>query len=213
VGPSPAAIPGPQGPKGDTGATGPTGPRGFAGSDGARGPTGPNGIGAQGPAGPTGPQGADGTSIFAAAIPSGTTVTGAWGLSFNPVSATLDSISMVVPFPLRAPGSLENTEVKIGTRGANGIADPDLDAAAFNSDVDNTLCSGNGTNPTAPAGHVCLYIRSATGGLVNVAAESLDVGRLDVSGAQNDLGFFYSFDAAATTAAAHAEGTWAFTAP
>ena len=128
-----------RGPKGPPGPRGPIGPAGPQGVDGPKGDVGPEG--AQGVQGPQGPQGPS----FPTVIPSGTTVTGAWGQRTvdNAVAGASNPL-FAYSLPARAPVPLTDTQVNFGA------------ATAETSDHD-AACTGSANNPTAPAGKVCIY--------------------------------------------------------
>jgi hypothetical protein len=99
------------------------------------------GVSVQGPVGPQGPAGAPGApgvSVFAATIPSGTTVTGVWAVPGGDGNAG-------VSFPVPAPSAPGDSDVNFAA-----------DASAVTQD-DDAACTGTFASPTAPAGRVCLY--------------------------------------------------------
>jgi hypothetical protein len=127
------------------------------------------------------------------AIPSGTTVTGAFGISANNTGSgsTTTTITQGVSLPGVAPVALTDGNVNFGAGSGAG----DFDAA----------CSGSATNPTAPAGKVCLYETGTLGGSTSATGNALPVG-----------GSRYGFEVQATQSAAEATGVWgvwAYTAP
>jgi hypothetical protein len=127
------------------------------------------------------------------AIPSGVTVTGAFGLSTNSpaAGATSTTITQGVSLPGIAPVALADGNVNFGAGAGAG----DVDAA----------CSGSSGNPTAPAGKVCLYLTGTVGLNTSATGNALPVG-----------GSRYGFEVQATQNAADATGVWgvwAYTAP
>ena len=136
---------GPQGAAGGQGAQGPRGRPGAPGPVGERGPVGPAGTqGAKGEPGARGDKGEAGASVFAATIPSGTTVRGAWG--YRVANQITNTHELVESFPVPAPTALTSTDVNFGS--APGTFAQDLDPA----------CTGSLEQPTAPAGKVCIYL-------------------------------------------------------
>jgi hypothetical protein len=190
--------------KGEQGAQGPKGAQGPQGPKGAAGPQGPQGP--QGPKGDTGATGAAGASVFAAAIPSGTTVRGVWGGRYpspNP-NAFNNSYLLTYSFPVPAPVGLTQAQVATAPPGDN---------VPNNSDIDPT-CTGSLDNPTAPAGKVCIYVDQSK--LVNAQVAGFNMSVSDSPTGQDKLGFIVRIIDKGTvgaTAAQRAQGTWAYTAP
>jgi hypothetical protein len=178
---------GPAGAKGDTGAQGVAGSDGAAGPTGPTGPEGSAGtsvtvtpintgiatcfeqggakvqeakvggasvnvcsgkVGATGPTGPTGsPWVPDNT------LPEGATLTGTW--SFNATNADggpfgPKEIFVPISFPIKLAGGLEEDKVHYQT---------DSNFGDFDGGGSETVgCVGNAENPTAPVGHLCVYV-------------------------------------------------------
>jgi len=124
-------------------------------------------------------------------IPSGITVTGAFGISSNVTGGTTNDLREVVQLPGLAPTDLIDETVNFAN--ATGAIDVDLS------------CTGTPNAPTAPAGKVCLYL-SATQGL-DTTVEGTAIPQLVGSRS----GFVVH--AASLTSATGAFGTWAYTAP
>ena len=97
--------------------------------------------GAQGPAGPAGPAGA---SLLNSKIPSGTTITGYEAFTWTGVQS--GQHDEVVHLPAKAPAALTDALVNF----ANTFT--------VNTPENDTTCTGTFAAPTAPAGHVCLYV-------------------------------------------------------
>src|SRR5690349_19326214 len=120
----------------------------LAGKPGPRGPRGLQGLqGPPGDPGQPGQPGAPGASAFdGGTIPSGTTITGAWGGRY--ITAVpgnqQNSYLLTYSFPLPAPVKLRDSDVQFGANTAGPVGDADPD------------CAGSVANPTAPAGMVCL---------------------------------------------------------
>jgi hypothetical protein len=136
-------------------------------------------------------------------IPSGLTVTGAFGISSNvpttvaidpPATATTaatNDIRAVVQLPGLAPADLSDATVNFANTPAALDGDPS--------------CSGTAAAPTAPAGKVCLYLTAAQGTATTVDGQAIPL----LPGSR--AGFVvHAADADATTGAF---GTWAYTAP
>lgn len=138
---------------------------------------------------------------YGATIPSGTTVTGAWGGRAN---ITKDvqyyRFGQAVSFPLPAPADLADAQVNF----ANSLL-------FTPADTDGT-CGGAPDNPTAPAGKVCIYIEEASSVSYAVAtAEGFSVG----SDGASRYGFYIDGPEAngASSNTYNVSGTWAYTAP
>lgn len=143
----PAGAPGLQGLKGAPGAAGATGATGL---NGAAGPTGATGAtGSDGSAGATGATGATGPAGgFAAALPSGETLTGSWGLStMLGSSVTMDTYSFSIPLA----AALDENHVKY------------LPA----SHAGTTECPGKNDSPDAAPGYLCVFEGASMGNTPN----------------------------------------------
>ncbi|MCB0875615.1 MAG: hypothetical protein R2718_03215 [Solirubrobacterales bacterium] len=168
--------------KGKSGPQGPPGEKGDKGDPGEQGPPGPSGL-------------SGGT------IPSGTTVTGAWGGRYTAALAgtQTNSYLLTYSFPLPAPVRLTDAQVQFGagTAGPVGDADP--------------ACTGSVASPTAPAGKVCIYSQD------NARDNSTLTGfKLSAAQANTDAdayGFTVRMVNISTPGTMRAEGTWAYTAP
>jgi hypothetical protein len=143
-------------------------------------------------------------------IPSGTTVTGAFGVGSNvttavtvtvtdtadtpPATATgttamTSDVRQVVPLPGPAPADLSDATVNFAS---GGDADPS--------------CTGTAAAPTAPAGKVCLYLTSAAGTGTSVSGEA-------IPGLAGSRAGFVVHAVNPTLGETGAFGTWAYTAP
>ena len=129
-----------------------------------------------------------------ATIPSGATVTGAWRVADQVVGPGTDLYEFdTISLPGKAPAPLLAPAVNL--------------AAGIDTGADNDpSCTGSVTNPTAPAGRVCLYLSdkenvAAIGGYAvsNVAGDNLFGFTVRVTGAADGL--------------VSASGSWAYTAP
>lgn len=106
---------------------------------------------ASGPKGDKGEAGAQGTSSLNTDVPSGTTVSGAWAVAAdNPSPNVVRTSRFVVNLPARASANLLGEDVNFKDTGSAGSGD------------DDSSCTGTHSNPTAPAGKVCIYLDSAT---------------------------------------------------
>jgi hypothetical protein len=189
------------------GSAGPAGPAGKQGDKGATGATGKQGTpGAPGTPGTPGQQGEPGTSLFnATQIPSGVTITGAWGGRYIAAIAgnQQNSYLLSYSFPLPAPTRLRDSDVQFGasTAGPVGDADP--------------ACTGSVLTPTAPAGKVCIYVNEGPNG--TRSNSTLTGFKLSAAGVNTDAdryGFEVRMvDAGTVPGTVRAEGTWAYTAP
>jgi hypothetical protein len=126
-------------------------------------------------------------------IPSGVTVTGAFGISSNVTNATppTNDIRQVVQLPGLAPSDLTDATVNFG----NAAGAVDVDPA----------CTGTPNAPTAPAGKVCLYLAATQ--TPDTTVEGTAIPSLPGSRA----GFVVH--SASLTSGTGAFGTWAYTAP
>lgn len=159
-----------------SGATGP------AGGTGPQGPQGP-----QGPKGDQGAEGKPGAAIFDGPIPSGKTVTGVYGVQL-PLAAGKKVVTSV-SLPVRAPVALSDAVVNFESNASDA------------TDKDAT-CTGSTSQPTAPAGKVCLYSNGSSGtaayqGLAD-SAYGFKV-EMTSNGGNDDF--------------VRVAGTWAYTAP
>ena len=105
----------------------------------------PGGAGGPGPAGPAGPRGLSAWDV----IPSGQTVTGSVVYDTHE-STNVNSDAVGVDLPGTAPVALTDATVNFSVSG-------------FPTADDDPVCTGTVTDPTAPAGMVCLYIGATSG--------------------------------------------------
>jgi collagen triple helix repeat protein len=147
-----AGKPGPQGPAGTNGTNGTNGAKGATGPKGATGEKGPKGDkGATGKTGATGGTGATGPSGLLSPLQPGQTETGAWAIanansfvsaSFNiPLAAKPKAIVFV-------GGSVTGSRVQ--PEGA----------------VEESVCEGTASAPTAPSGVLCVYVDTMEEGTI-----------------------------------------------
>ena len=123
-------------------------------------------------------------------IPSGTTVTGAFGLSANVIGATSVDLRQVVSLPGLATTDLTSATVNFGNAVAVGDADPS--------------CTGTAAAPTAPAGRVCLYLSASVGLNTTVTGEAIPL----LAGSRSG----FVVQAVQTDSATGVFGAWAYTA-
>jgi len=142
---------GPAGPQGPAGATGAQGPKGDKGDTGAQGKEGPQGI--QGNAGTNGANGAPGSPWTAGGtLPPGKTETGGW--AFGNLSAGVNGFyRLPISFPIKLAAEIPSTNVHF----INGAGKEVEDFAGTQAPDVSTVCTGNATDPTATAGHLCVY--------------------------------------------------------
>ncbi|HET9153908.1 MAG TPA: hypothetical protein VFN85_07310 [Solirubrobacterales bacterium] len=120
-----------------TGAPGPAGPAGAKGDAGVKGDTGATGgTGAEGPQGPEGPPGPTKTTL-----PPGKTESGLWQFQTN--GSSLGVGIMAIDFPLRVESTPTSEFMPVG-------APP------------NKNCPGNGEEPQAARGYLCIYARTVS---------------------------------------------------
>jgi collagen triple helix repeat protein len=163
----PAGPAGPQGPAGAPGKDGANGANGANGSNGVTGPTGKTGnngtAGAQGEVGPTGPTG----SFGGEALASGVTETGGWAVSGSLKKVTLKDTN--------GKEEVQEETVEVGNPFTYGVISfpqrtsfPTTSFLHFRSqpnfaDFDEggpeeIGCKGSPPAPTAPPGHLCVYV-------------------------------------------------------
>jgi len=215
---------GPRGPKGATGPEGPQGPAGLAGPAGPQGAKGDPGTpGSPGSAGtsvtstelsigdencenggseftsasgttyacsggegPEGPAGADGSPWAVGGLPAGQTEMGTWalGTALTKNEALYEPISFTVPL---AAGKKAKVHYVTPSGQENGSP--------------ATVCLGTASEPTAPAGNLCVYASVQIGMTYGINLGS------------TRAGVTLGFSAEEVTGGASARGTWAVTAP
>ena len=165
-------------------------------SFGAVGPTGPSG--AAGATGPTGPSAFD-------AIPSGTTIRGVVGLDVE-APATSGDFRVAMTFPAKLTQKLQDADFLFAS---TSVVDNDCTGAARCTAAPfSALCTGTASNPTAPAGKVCLYVESASNA-TNIAAWELG----DDPAATVTSGLLLAFGVDGSVGDAYVQAVWAYTAP
>jgi hypothetical protein len=147
-------------------------------------------------------------SFASRTIPSGVTVTGAFGVGSNVTAAVTatetppggtitattamtSDITQVVQLPGPAPSDLTSATVNFANVGA-------LDA--------DPTCTGTAVAPSAPAGKVCLYLSDTAGTGTLVDGET-------IPGLAGSRAGFVVHAANATLGQTGLYGTWAYTAP
>ena len=128
-------------------------------------------------------------------IPSGITVTGAFGISSNITTLTApptNDLREVVQLPGLAPADLIDATVNF----ANAIGPLDVDLS----------CTGTPNAPTAPAGKVCLY-------LTETQSPDTTVEGTAIPSLLGSRAGFVVHATSLTTGSTGAFGTWAYTAP
>jgi hypothetical protein len=179
---------------GRDGSAGRDGAPGPAGHDGATGPSGP--AGPQGDRGPAGERGPQGVSILEHEVPSGVTITGAFGgvrvgAENNPSRLWAETVSLPIP----AANDLTND--KLGFP-------PDYTQTGTKRD----WCTGNPDNPTAPPGRVCVYPIQSD--------KVFNVNPLQMTNSESGGGLRRGFTIWMQNTASGSftlTGTWAYTAP
>jgi hypothetical protein len=124
-------------------------------------------------------------------IPSGVTVTGAFGMSSNVAGGMTHDIREVVQLPGPAPSDLSDETVNFAV--GDGAVDPDA------------TCSGTPVAPTAPAGKVCLYVTFPVGAGTTFDGQAIPL----LAGSRTG----FVVHAASLTTETGVFGTWAYTAP
>lgn len=166
--------------------------KGNAGATGAAGPAGASG--ATGTAGGTGPRGFSAWDV----IPSGTTVTGYFERDLHIPANDTATFGYEISLPGLAPVPLTNTTVNFA---------PDTDAATSEEDA---TCQGSPTNPTAPAGKVCLYVGTTQS---DTGVGSLRGFTTNIGGLVARQAFQIVWNDSGASADVYVDATWAYTAP
>lgn len=153
------------------------------------------------PAGPAGPAGASALNP----VPSGQTIRGVAGGDFHEYGTTTGSdFGVDVTLPIPAANGLADTDVSVNVAGwqnGGGQLQPTT------TDT-NAACTGTPAAPTAPAGHVCIYV-SGSDNAQNITGYSVLFG----TGA-SPYGFKLKWDSsAAAEGDTFVDATWAYTAP
>lgn len=175
---------------GANGAPGPAGPQGAKGDAGAKGDTGPQG--AKGDAGD--PWTSGGT------LPPGATETGAWALG---QSADVGANFLSLSFPIPLAAALDKNHVHYINSDGKEVAE--------SGEVTSTVCLGSAADPTAAAGHLCVYAEV----LLNTQSKNSNItapsGLLSGTSGADTAGTVLVIEASETFAIA--TGTFAVTAP
>jgi hypothetical protein len=160
--------------------------------------------GAKGPKGDKGDKGEPGVSA-PNPVPSGRTIRGAVGGDFHAYTDDPSDFGIDVSLQIPAANALGDDQVFVNVA---GWQDAGGQTAPTTTDTDPG-CTGSPTNPTAPAGKVCIYVSRADGA-VNLSGESVLFG----TGA-SPYGFKLEWDADAppTGENTFVDATWAYTAP
>jgi len=193
----PAGAAGAVGPAGTPGAQGPAGPAGAAGGQGEKGAAGA--AGPVGPKGATGATGATGTSGFTETLPAGKTETGTWDVMFLG-AINFPTVEGTISFPIPIKGAVEGPAFVFNLK--------QTEKEEFGS----SGCTGSATEPTAPAGTLCVY--TLTEELVEVEG-ALEIGlRPAMFEGYGPTGTFLTgLGASHASSKADVAGTWAVTAP
>jgi hypothetical protein len=157
--------------------------------------------GPRGPKGEKGDKGDPGASALNP-VPSGRTIHGAVGGDFHAYDATASDFGIDVTLPIPAANALGDDQVFVNVA---GWQDAGGQTAPTTGDTDPG-CTGSPTNPTAPAGKVCIYVSGADHAF-NLNGYSVLFG----SGA-SPYGFKLKWDSS-TTGDTFVDATWAYTAP
>jgi hypothetical protein len=162
----------------------PAGPKGAKGDKGDKGDTGDAGASALNP------------------VPSHQTIRGAVGGDFHAFDSTASDFGIDVTLPVPARNALSDDDVFVNVAGWQNAGGQ---TAPTTSDT-SPGCTGSPTNPTAPAGKVCIYVSGADHAF-NLSGYSVLAG----TGA-SPYGFKLKWDAS-TTGDTFVDATWAYTAP
>jgi Collagen triple helix repeat (20 copies) len=165
------SLRGPQGRPGPPGPPGQPGPGGLRGVEGAPGAKGEPGLSALDP------------------VPSGRTIQGVVGLDVQADAGTADW-GVLMTMPMRAPAVLADADVHIANAPLSG-----------ETPAEQAVCTGTAAAPTAPPGHLCIYV-----------GESLNAAGLVGEGVGSDRGFKLKFQSAAA-GDSFVDAVWAYTAP
>lgn len=145
-----------------------------------------------GPTGASGKDGQDGASIVSGTLASGKTMTGNWSVGQANGAPVTQSFYTTIPFPVKAPVPLDDAHVNFKSN------------AATTNDNDSS-CTGDTNNPTAPPGKVCIY--NSVQSYYNVPT-ALTAG--DASLRSSGFLITLMVDSAESYSA---YGSWAYTAP
>jgi hypothetical protein len=162
---------------------------------GRRGPRGaPGQAGFAGPAGPAGPAGAKGDKGDAGAsalnpVPSGQTIQGVIGLDVH--AGSTSDWGVLMTMPMAASAVLGDDDVHIAH----------LAPLSGEGSEEQAACTGTVAGPTAPAGHVCIYVQ-----------ESTNAAGLLGQGVNSDQGFKLKFTSP-VAGDSFVDAVWAYTAP
>ena len=199
-----AGAPGVAGAQGAQGPVGPQGPAGANGAQGDRGPQGERGAtgvqGLQGKEGKQGATGATGTSGFTETLPSGKTETGAWSMALVGAFG-FPAVDAAISFSIPLRGADE---------GPAFVFDKEQ---TEKSEFGSSGCKGTVTEPTAPAGKLCVY--TATEELHGGAEGHLEAAMRPVmfEGYGPSGTFLTGIGSTEPSGNAAVGGTWAVTAP
>ena len=150
-------------------------------------------------------------SFASRTIPSGTTVTGAFGIGSNVTSAVTVTVTDpdVVYDATATAATVLTSDVRQVVQ-LPGLAPADLTSATVNFGAGGTdadpSCAGTATAPTAPAGKVCLYLSAAAGTGTAVDGQA-------IPGLAGSRSGFVVHATNASLGETGAFGTWAYTAP
>jgi hypothetical protein len=150
-----AGKPGAPGAKGDTGAAGASGPKGDTGAQGPKGDTGAQGL--KGDKGEKGAKGDPGDPWSPESeLPPGATLTGAWAFGPLPEGETggggFKNVRVPISFNVKLGAALPESNVHFLNEAGEEITGFGAETVA-----PSTPCTGTAVNPTAPAGHLCVY--------------------------------------------------------
>jgi hypothetical protein len=149
--PGPRGKNGQNGINGVNGAPGQAGAKGDKGDKGDTGPEGPEGKqGKQGIQGVQGEPGEDGETGFTATLPPGETETGTWAVGNHVAGGAYVPLTFNIPLAA-APTSIHYvSEAGLEKKAPSSAGPPPEFVTPVN-------CQGSASEPTAPAGVVCLY--------------------------------------------------------
>ncbi len=162
-------------------------------------------ISAQGPVGPAGQPGARGASAFDP-MPSGTTVTGAFGVAYPYIDGSKQVIRIFQSLPAKTNQSFgaRDVVVALNQEMINFCGQGVSTCYSGLELADSSKCTGTSSNPTAPAGTVCIYPTEIIGN---------SLGNLDAIPAGKE-GFEINFAVdGALQLGAGMKGVYAYTAP
>lgn len=151
------------------------------------------------------------TTFNGGPLASGQVMRGIWSLFETDDGSSASSLFGAYSFPVPVPtGLASGVNIGMGTKDNSGAGS----VAGLIADVrEDPACTGTFFEPTAPAGKLCIYVRSDA--VFNIAADSVASfpASTPAGNTASRLGFGMVATEGAATTFSRVEGSWAFTAP